>query len=307
MAEAIVPLQRRANPRQVGAAMMMDIDYHRPRSLAEAQALKQSLAGSRYVAGGTDVLVRIKNRLEHPPALISLRGLEELRGIELRGSELRIGAATPVADIAAAPTLRTHYDVLAQAARRLGSPQIRTSATVGGNLCNASPCADTATPLLVLEAEAELAGPGGSRRVPLAKWFAGPGQTVLAEHEILTALWLPPQPAGARGLFLKKGRVRMDLALVNVAVQLALADGGRCEQVRMAAGAVGPVPLELDRASRMLAGGPLSAERCAEAARLAAAEVQPIDDLRASAVYRRQLVGVYVRRALEQLAEGGAP
>ncbi|MBW2527968.1 MAG: xanthine dehydrogenase family protein subunit M [Deltaproteobacteria bacterium] len=286
---------------------MMDFDYHRPETLDEALALKQSVAGSRYVAGGTDMLVRIKNGVEQPRALISLRKLDELRGIERRGDELRIGAATPVADIAADPTVQAEHGVLAQAAQRLGSPQIRSSATVGGNLCNASPCADTATPLLVLEAEAEIAGAAGTRRVRLAEWFTGPGQTLLDESDILTALVLPPQPAGACGRFLKKGRVRMDLALVNVAAQLVVTAGGRCDKARLAAGAVGPVPLVLSRSQERLEGQPLTTERIAEAAQLAADDVEPIDDVRASAVYRRQLVGVYVKRALEALAAGGTP
>lgn len=281
---------------------MIDVDYHRPRSLAEARRLKQMVPGARYVAGGTDLVVRMKDGRERPAALISLRRLPELTGLEQGDAGCRIGAGTTMAALAADPTIGSTYPVLAQAARRLGSPQIRSSATIGGNLCNGSPCADTATPLLVLDATVAIDGPRGSRTLPLSSWFTGPGRTVLDDDEILTTVLLPRPPAGARGHFSKQGRVYMDLALVNVAVQLVVTRGGRCDEARIAAGSVGPVPLLLERASRAVAEGPLSTRRIEQAAQIAAADVQPIDDVRATAAYRRQLVAVFVRRALTALA-----
>jgi carbon-monoxide dehydrogenase medium subunit len=288
----------------VAGEEMAGFEYHRPRTLQEAWQLKQRVAGARYVAGGTDLMVRIKNasRSERPPALISLRGVEELGGIDTDGEITRIGALTTIADLLRSQLLRERYPALVMAAGTLGSPQIRNAATVGGNLCNASPCADTAPPLLVYGARVRLESAGGTRELALEELFLGPGETPLGRDEVLTRILLDPPPPSARALFFKKGRVRMDLAQASVAVLLVL-DQDRCIQARIAAGSVAPTPVRLKPVEQLLGGKKISETLLAEAQQLAARTVAPISDLRSTEEYRRQIVGVYVKRAARQLME----
>jgi len=283
---------------------MSNVDYFRPATLDELWPLREANPGGRIVAGGTDLMVRVASRVERPGVMLSLRGIAELSGVEAEGDGVRIGATTTIARIAGDPVLQERYPVLVEAAGCLGSPQIRNAATVGGNLCNASPCADTAPPLLVLDARARLLGPGGRREVPLRDFFQGPGETCLGDDEILEALLLPAPEHGARGAFLKKRRVRMDLALASVAVQLRV-EGGVCKSARVAAGSVASVPLRLEAVEQQLEGAELTdgvLQRASDAARDA---VSPITDLRSTEEFRRQIIGVYVKRAVLR-ATGGA-
>jgi CO/xanthine dehydrogenase FAD-binding subunit len=288
----------------------MRIEYHRPRSLEEAWDLKIKIPDARFVAGGTDVLVQIKNRVVSPPALISLRSIPKLSGVEPARAEgadgTRIGALTTITDIVNHPELGATYPVLIEAARRLGSTQIRNVATIGGNLCNASPCSDTALPLLVLDARVRLEGPDGSRELSLSRFFTGPGETCLADGEILTAILLDGSTPGPKAAFLKKGRVRVDLAIASVAVLLELS-GGTCRKVRCAAGSVAPAPVRLVAVEEFLEGAAPTRELLTQAEAIAAESVSPISDVRASAEYRRQIAGVYVRRAVERLLEPDRP
>ncbi len=288
----------------------MRIEYHRPRCLEEAWDLRRKIPGSRFVAGGTDVMVQIKNRTVSPPALISLRSIPKLSGVETASAggagSTSIGALTTVAEIVEHPELAATYPVLIEAARRLGTKQIRNVATIGGNLCNASPCADTAPPLLVLDARVRLEGPDGSRELPLSRFFTGPGETCLADGEIMTAILLDGSTSRPRAAFLKKGRVRVDLAIASVAVLLEL-NGGSCRKVRCAAGSVAPVPVRLAAVEELLEGAAPTRELLTRAGALAAESVSPISDVRASAEYRRQIAGVYVRRAVEKLLEWDRP
>ncbi len=279
---------------------MTHYDYHRPETVEEVLGLKRVLPAATFIAGGTDLMVRIKNRVLNPPALISLRAVTELGGIE-DGEHTRIGALTTIDELCRHPLIAERYPLLAQAARRLGSRQIRNVATLGGNLCNCSPCADTATPLLVYDAQVQLQGPDGSRQVTLAEFFVGPGQTCSSPEEILSQIILPPPPADARTLFMKKGRVKMDLAIASTSVVLVL-DGELCQEARLAVGSVAPVALRLPLAESVLAGQKLSSELSAEVARVATTEIAPIGDIRASADYRRQIIEVYLRRSIDQLA-----
>ena len=274
-------------------------DYFRPDTLDELFKLRQEHPDARYIAGGTDVMVRVRSRIESPHPLISLRNIEALKGIDV-GGPTRIGACTTIAELIEHPELSDHYPVLIQAAKALGSAQIRNAATLAGNICNASPCADTALPLLVLEARVGVVGLGGRREVGIEEFFAGPGKTWLKPDEIVEALLLPPPNPDTRGLFLKKRRVQMDLSIASVAVLLELA-GDKCLGARIAAGSVAPTPIRLHDAEAALEGKPIDAEVLGEAQALAQKAVSPIDDIRSSAAYRRQIVGVYVRRAVEQL------
>ncbi|MBN2497328.1 MAG: xanthine dehydrogenase family protein subunit M [Deltaproteobacteria bacterium] len=279
---------------------MIRCEYHCPRALGEALGLKAAVPGARVIAGGTDLMVRLRSRELAPAALISLRRIPELAGVREEQGGARIGAATTFTDLLDDPVVARDYPVLARAAARVGSRQIRNAGTVGGNLANASPCADSALPLLALGARVRLERSGGSRELPLDDFFLGPGATALAEDEILTAVILPPPDIGARALFLKKGRVKMDLAVASVAVLLSM-DGPVCRKVRVAAGSVGPVPLRLREVEALLEGAAPTPERTARAAEVAMRCVAPITDVRSTADYRRHIVGVYLRRALESL------
>ena len=278
--------------------------YLKPGSIAEVFRLKEDMPEARFVGGGTDIMVKIKNREMSPSTLISLRSVPELQGIDARGA-VRIGAMTSITDLIQNEILPTKYPVLVQAARRLGSTQIRNVATVGGNLCNCSPCADTATPLLVLEARAVLQSPRGTREIPLTEFFRQPGETCMASDEILTQILIPAFNAtrkggGVRAAFFKKGRVKMDLAVASLSVLLQT-EGNQVKKARLAAGSVAPVPLHLTRVEDLLEGNNLSSSLIAEARRLAEESVRPITDIRSTEEYRRHIVGVFVKRALETL------
>ncbi|MCP5042719.1 MAG: xanthine dehydrogenase family protein subunit M [bacterium] len=286
---------------------MNGFEYHRPETLEAALGLKASLPGSRFIAGGTDLLVRIKNGVERPAALVSLRAIPGLSSIEV-GDETRIGALTPFGAILDDERLSDRYPALVQAARTVGGVQIRNAATLGGNLCNASPAADSAPALLVHEARLQIASRRGSYEIPLEEYFSGPGKTRLGCDEIVTAILLPAPSESTRSIFLKQGRVRMDVALVSVAVLLETnPDDGSCGTARIAAGAVAPVPLRLTPVERLLKGKTIDTELLFRAEELAKECVSPIRDLRAGADYRRHLTGVLIRRAVEALSKGSRP
>ena len=278
---------------------MIRFDYFKPYSLEEAFTLKRRHPESRYVAGGTDIMVQIKNREIRPSALISLRNIPELTTIKSNG-RARIGAAVTIRDIAHHPELGQAYPVLTEAAKRLGSVQIRNVATIGGNLSNCSPCADTATPLLVLEAKVILKSPETTREISIADFFEGPGASCLRTDEILTEIIIDPPSEKAQAVFFKRGRVKMDLAVASIALILEL-DGCECLKARIAAGSVAPVPLRLRKAEELLEGQAITAGLIAEAQCAAEEGISPITDIRSTDEYRRQIVGVFVKRGLEKL------
>jgi carbon-monoxide dehydrogenase medium subunit len=278
--------------------------YLKPGSLAEVFRLKEDMPDARFVGGGTDLMVKIKNREASPSTLISLRSVPELQGIDARGA-VRIGAMTSISDLIQSDILHSRYPVLVQAARRLGSAQIRNVATLGGNLCNCSPCADTATPLLVLEARAVLQNPRGTREIPLFEFFKQPGETCMAADEILVQVLIPAfnasrRGSGVRATFFKHGRVKMDLAVASLSA-LIQTEGDKVTKARLAAGSVAPVPLRLTKVEESLEGKALSGKLIADAVGLAEESVAPISDIRSTAGYRRHMVGVFTRRALESL------
>ena len=273
--------------------------YHRPTSLVEAFRLKAETAGSRYIAGGTDMFVDIRQGSLKTPALVSLRNIPELAGIEV-GETTRVGALTPVSDLITHPQLALTHPVLVEAARQMGSVQTRNLATVGGNLCNASPCADLAPPLLALGARVEIVSAQGTREVQLDEFFTGPGTSRLAPDEVLTAIILDSTPPNTKATFIKKGRVAMDLSQVSAAVLLRI-ENERCVRARIAVGSVAPTPLRLRKVEELLENQRITSETLAKARDLAASEVSPITDVRATAEYRRHMTGVLVERAITKL------
>jgi len=277
---------------------MKRFEYLAPTSLKEALQILSDRPEAIPLAGGTDLLVRVKEGSRSVETLLSLKRVPELRQYTHNGT-LILGSTVTVGRIAADPRIQQAYTALALGAGLIGSAQIRNVATVGGNLCNAAPSADTAPPLLVLGAQAVIAGAQGERTVPLEEFFEGPGRTALQAGELLTAITLP-QPAQRSGSFYLRHtpRARMDLAVVGVAAAVTVEADGSIVDARLALGAAAPVPLRARQAEALLAGQVLTDELWREVGATAAREAEPIDDQRASAEYRRYLVDVLTRRAL---------
>jgi CO/xanthine dehydrogenase FAD-binding subunit len=276
--------------------------YHRPTTIDEALELASNSPAAMLIGGGTDVLVKLRRQTGAPPCeLISLRRIDELRCVEEVQGVLRIGAGVPLADLARDPRVCEHLPALTQALALFACRQIRNVATLGGNLCNASPAADSAPPLLVYGARLELQSAGGVRSLPLDEFFRGPGETALGPAEILTAILVDLPPAGARSAFQRKARVTMDIATASVALYLET-DGSRCTVARVAAGAVAPTPLRLRACEAALKGTDLDGDARAAAVLAVDGEIAPISDLRAAEWYRRHLTAVLLGRALAELA-----
>ncbi|MFH1034585.1 MAG: FAD binding domain-containing protein [Pseudomonadota bacterium] len=282
---------------------MKDIAYHKPSSLAEALALKQSLGDeARFLAGGTDVMVQAHQKKLGSSALISLRGLSELKGVRLEGDTLLVGAATTLTELLGDPLIARHLPVLSDAARVMGSTQMRNVATVGGNVMSAAPSGDTLCPLLVLEAVCHLASAQGTRQVPMREMFLAPRQTAARADEVLTHLAVALPSAGgaaSAGAFIKLSRrAALDLALINLAVQLSLSpDGASIAQARVAAGVVGPTPLRLPEAEEALSGAPPTAKTLERAAMSLGNSCSIRDSHRCAAWYREEMLRVLCRRA----------
>jgi carbon-monoxide dehydrogenase medium subunit len=291
---------------------LQPFDYIIPKDHAEASALLAGGNGTvRPFQGGTDLLIRARGGFIHPQQVVDLKGLPGMREIR-SGADgwLIIGAACTMNQVAAHPLVRAGYDLLVQACNSVASYQLRNRATIGGNICNASPAADAAPALYCLDAVAEICGPNRARRVPISDFFVGPGKTALGEGEFLTSLHLPPASPTARGVFNKLGRTKLgDISTVSVAVW---ADCGLGEptairntqyairNIRIALGAVGPTPLRAPAAEAALAVD-CSPAGVRHAAQLAAEAARPIDDIRASAAYRKAMVAVLTRRGIEAI------
>jgi CO/xanthine dehydrogenase FAD-binding subunit len=283
-------------------------DYYAPQTLDEAVALLHELRdGARPVAGGTDIVVQMKEgrtKFPYPQMIVSLDRIGELKGIDFSEKDgLRIGAATTMAEIAASPVVRERYQALAEGAGVVGSWQTMNMGTIGGNVCNAAPSADTAPPLLVFEAQAVIVGSTGRRTMALSDFFRGPGQTALQPGELLAELRLPAPPAGTSSAYQRHTpRKQMDIAVVGVGIALTIA-GGKITRARVALGAVAPTPFRAATAEAALEGQPPSEDAFARAAGAAAAACSPIGDVRGSAEFRRHLVKVMTARMLARAAE----
>lgn len=284
--------------------------YLRPRTLDEALSLRAATTGSSpltILAGGTDVYpVRTHRTAWFEPFsrdVLDLSAVPELGGIVHGTDGTRIGATATWSAIAAAP-LPPAFDVLKQASRQVGGVQIQNRGTIGGNLCNASPAADGVPPLLALDAEVELASRHGHRRLPLAAFVLGNRRTALAPDEILVAIHVPAQPPEARSTFLKLGaRAYLVISIASVAAVIATDGAGLVSTARIAVGACSAAPQRLSALEGRLVGRPASAGLAALVQSEDLAALAPIDDVRASAAYRRDAALVLVRRALAQLAD----
>jgi carbon-monoxide dehydrogenase medium subunit len=279
------------------------IDYAAPRSLAEAVALfAEHGARARALAGGTDIIVQVREHRRDLDLLVDVKYVPELNELAYDpATGLRLGAAVPCYRIYEDAAIAGAYPGLIDAVSLVGGIQIQSRASVGGNLCNASPAADTVPPLIVHEAVCDIAGLGGIREVPVEKFCTGPGRTVLGPGELLVRLRLPPpRPQFGAGYLRFIPRNEMDIAVAGAGAAVTLdANRTRCVAARVALAAVAPTPLLAAEASAALVDGPLSDALLDRAAALARAAARPISDMRGDADYRRHLVGVLVKRALQ--------
>ena len=287
-------------------------DYVRARTLDEViQLLEEHGEAARLLMGGTDLFVRMRDGFIHPQIVADVKHLPGMRDIlydEQTG--LTIGAAATMNEVACHPDVQSHYPLLAEAANSVASYQLRNRATMGGNLCNGSPAADTAPATLLLEGRIVLCGPSGEREVPADAFFLGPGATAIQAGELMTAIRFPIPPAGTAGRYLKLGRNKAgDLAIAGVAV-LGFPDGtGSGHSFRIGLASVAPVPLRAREAEQVLAASPPGEDTFALAAEKAMGAAMPIDDVRASAAYRKEMVRALTLRGLRevwaQMKEGG--
>jgi len=279
---------------------MKDTLYFAQTNVRETlKLLNQYGRKATILAGGTDLVPKI-NYYEFKPDILVFIGDLGLDYIREKGGKLLIGAATPMAKIAASKLVAKKASALADAARQAGTAAVRTVATIGGNLANASPAADLAPPLLAMGAELLLLNAKGRRRVPLKDFFKGPGKTMLKAEELIAEISIPV-PKG-RTVFLKLGkRKAMTLSVVNVAVWVDM-EGKKCREARIAVGSVAPTPLRCTQAEALLIGKGVDKELIAQCATAAMAASKPIDDQRATAWYRKQAGTALVARALAQAA-----
>jgi carbon-monoxide dehydrogenase medium subunit len=280
--------------------------YHRPTSLADALAqLSAAGADTRLIAGGTDVMVELGRNSNPAKRLIDLTALEpELRYITSDDQRLTLGALTTHNDVLGSPAFRRDALPLVQACAEVGAPQIRARGTIAGNLVTASPANDTITALYVLDAEVEVASSNGRRRIGVEQFCTGFRKTALAPGELVRSISIRKLGASRRGIFLKLGlRKAQAISVISVAVVVEF-DGPRVTEARIALGCVAPTIVRVADAEASLAGSTLDRAARARAASLAAAAIAPIDDIRASAGYRRTTIAALVERALDQIADG---
>lgn len=285
---------------------MRDFEYFEPASVNEAVALLAKYKKeAKILAGGTDVMVKLKHDFIRPKYVINIGAIPTLNYIDFdHGKELRIGALTTMRTLSESAKLVKTYPVICQAASQLGNPAIRNVATLGGNLCNASPAADSAPALIGLSAKAKIAGPDGERIIPLENFFSGPHSNVLKAGEILTEIQAPVPQANTKGVYLKCGaRGVADLAIVGVAIIATIeAKSKVCSDIKIVLGSVAPTPVRAKKAEESIKGQKITEALIDESAQIAASEARPITDQRSSAEYRKTLVKVYVKRALRELA-----
>ena len=278
-------------------------EYAEPSTLDEAVVLlKNSKGEAKVLAGGTDLLVKMKGKTLTPKCLINLKKIHtpDLRSVTVTAKgDVSIGCLATLESLQDSVLIRDTAKVLSDTAQRMASPQVRTIATLGGNLCNAAPSADMAPPLIAIDAEVKLYGPRGERFVKLEDFFLNPGQTALQEGEILAEVIIPQISPGSRTTYQKLTlREAMDIATVGVASTLKMKNR-RCEVAKIVLGAVAPRPLRALKAEKLLMENELSENLVYQAARTAAAESQPISDIRGSEDYRREMVEVLVRRVIQ--------
>ena len=282
-------------------------EYKKPTSLHETfRFLKKKDGSVRILAGGTDLVLQIKQGLISPSLLLDVKDIPELNELKWnKNTGLRIGAAVPFSRLLESTIISKRFNILTQACSIIGSTQIRNRGTIGGNICNAAPSADSAPALLCLEAKAVIGTGAGTRQVALNDFFTAPGKTCIRNNELLIAIEVPNPPARSAGCYMRHTtREEMDIAVTGVGSFIILQSRSKVpKEVRIALGAVAPTPIRVQSAEAILAGKPITETNIEKAAEKAAKEAKPISDVRASTEYRRELVKVLTKRTLRKACE----
>jgi CO/xanthine dehydrogenase FAD-binding subunit len=280
---------------------MQQFDYLRPASLEEAlDLLEQHGRSGMAVAGGTDVWVNVRSGKVKPSAVVSLNAVPNMRFLLPEGRALSMGAGTRHADVEDSEWVARHFPALQQACEGVGSRQVRNVATLGGNLCNAAPCADSGVALLLYDAKLVTQGKNGSRELTLDEFFVGPGETVLEPGELLTEIRIPdPGERTFAGYWKHTRRRGVELPLLGVGCRVTLASDGTVEKARISLGVCAPMPKRSYEAEKVLEGKALTEETVQAAAETAAANALVRDTWRGRAWYRREMVRVLIPRVLK--------
>lgn len=291
---------------------MKSFQYLKPTTLKETLDLLNSCGDkAKLIAGGTDLMIQWKKRLVSPECLISLRNVSELNFVSLEGG-LHIGSATTHRTLELSTELKSRFPIIYDAVSNLGSVQVRNSATIGGNLCNAAPSADTAPPMLVLEAEVHIAHSNGERSVAIEDFFKGPGRTVLQAGEVVTQFTAPEPPRNTGMAYWKHTRRKaMDLPILGVAVLIAFEDDLKtCRKARIGLGVAAPTPMRAREAEAYLEGKSIDEAVLDRAGELASSHATPRTTIRGSEWYRREMIRVLVKRTAlicqQRAAHGGS-
>lgn len=278
--------------------------YEAPATLAGVLAALAAEPGARILAGGTDLLVQYQAGVRRPTAFVDVKRVPELMQISATDSALRIGAAAPAAAICEHATVRAWFPGLVEGVHLIGSTQIQGRGSLGGNLCNGSPAADSVCALIANRAVAVIAGPNGTREVPVDQFMLAPGKTAVAPGEVLVAVVLPKPASHTADAYQRLiPRSEMDIAVASAGVSVTLDADGVCTGARVAIAAVAPTPLLVPQAAQALVGTRLDDAALVAAATAASAAAHPIDDKRGTASYRRTVVGVLTKRVAALAAE----
>jgi len=277
---------------------MSDLRYEAPASLEAASALLASAGGvTRILAGGTDVLVQLHADMVEPELIVDIKQIPELRSITKEAGGFRIGAAVSGMEMVDHAELARTWPGVIDGVKLIGSMQVKGRATIAGNLCNASPAADSVPPLFTAGAIASIVGPGGRREAPVSEIPIGPGKTSLQKGEIIASIFLPERPPHSGDAYMRfTPRTEMDIAVVGVAVNLTLDGAGKCTAARMALGAVAERPLLVEEAAGALVGSSVDEKALDRLAEIASAACRPIDDKRGTKEFRIKVAGVLARR-----------
>jgi len=278
---------------------MNDVRYSAPSSLDEASKAMLAANGTGWIlAGGTDLLVQMRSGMRKPGVIVDIKKIDEMMAVQdLGGGSFRIGAAVSGATLGEHKALKKAWPGVVEAINLIGSKQVQGRASAGGNLCNASPAADSGPALVAAGAMLTIHGPNGRREIPVEKLHSGPGRTTLAAGEILVSFTLPARPAGSSDAYLRLiPRTEMDIAVVGVGVNLSIS-GGKCTAARVGLGAVAPTVLLVEDAAKALVGSSLDEAALEKAAAACRAACKPINDKRGTIEYRTKIAGVLLKRS----------
>lgn len=279
--------------------------YYQPESVKECCRLLDEYGdNARLLAGGTDLVVRLKSGVIRPQAVIGMRSIPDMTGIHITDEGLRLGALEPLWNIERCKVLEQDYQVIRESCGHVSSIQVRSIATIGGNACNASPSADAIQGLLLMDAVVNIAGSEGTRQVLLSDFFTGPGKTVLKRGELAQSFFIP-KPQERTGCWYEKYTIRgdSDISIIGAGARITLDENKRVSDCRIFLASVAPTPFRAVEAEKLLIGAELTKVQIAGAAQIASQQIKPITDNRGSAAYRREMVKVWTAHSLEHALE----